>query len=65
MWDYLIGITFIPVLFFGWLVVQSLARLFARAHPELGMPREEGTGCGHDCQCSNGSCDYKNDLAQR
>lgn len=56
MLDYLIAMTLIPLLLFGWLIVQALARNFAKAHPEFGPPREEGTGCGKSCLCSDGQC---------
>ena len=36
----------------GWVLVQHLARLFARRHPEFGPLREEGAGCGTWCGCS-------------
>jgi hypothetical protein len=40
----------------GWIAVQSLAREFARRHPEWG-PYREKAGCGGDCSCSGGgSC---------
>ena len=61
MWDYLIGIALVPLLLFGWLLVQSLARLFARAHPEFGEAREEGSGCGSSCLCKGGTCQRKTD----
>ena len=44
-------------LLIGWLVIQHLARIFARRHPELGPLREEGQGCGSSCGChGKGSC---------
>jgi len=49
----IIAITAIFALLLGWLLVQSLARLFARKHPELGPAREEGQGCGSSCGCQN------------
>ena len=49
----IIAITAIFALLLGWLLVQSLARLFARKHPELGPAREEGQGCGSSCGCHN------------
>ncbi|EGW53017.1 hypothetical protein [Candidatus Endoriftia persephonae] len=57
MWDYLIAMSVIPLLLLGWLLVQSLARRFAKAHPEFGPPPQEGGGCGGNCLCgSGGSC---------
>ena len=55
MADYLIGMLVVPLLLLGWLTVQSLARIYAKAHPELGPCREEGGGCGASCRC-NGHC---------
>ncbi|MDH3354196.1 MAG: hypothetical protein OEL79_03140 [Chromatiales bacterium] len=47
----------ILTLLLGWLVIQHLARIFAKRHPELGPAREEGQGCGSSCGCQNkGSC---------
>jgi hypothetical protein len=60
MGDYLIGILSVPLLLLGWLTVQSLARLYARAHPDLGPYREEGGGCGAGCHC-DGGCKAKRD----
>jgi len=54
--DFLIAMLVIPLLLLGWLVVQSIARLFARKHPEFGPAREEGAGCGSSCMCSKGHC---------
>ena len=40
----------------GWVVVQQLAREFARRHPEFG-PYVEKRGCGGNCSCgSSGTC---------
>ncbi|MCU7904578.1 MAG: chemotaxis protein [Candidatus Thiodiazotropha sp. (ex Epidulcina cf. delphinae)] len=61
MIDYLIAITIIPMLLLGWLIVQSIARRFAKLHPESGPPREEGSGCGKSCPCSGGSCQHQGD----
>ena len=47
----IIAVIAIFTLLLGWLVVQSLARLFANKHPELGPAREEGQGCGTSCGC--------------
>ena len=49
----IIARTAIFALLLGWLVVQSLNRLLAKKHPELGPAREEGQGCGSSCGCSN------------
>jgi hypothetical protein len=55
--NYLIGILIVPALLSLWLLVQYLARRYARAHPEFGAFREEGGGCGKSCSCSaGGSC---------
>jgi hypothetical protein len=52
-----IAVVSILILLLGWLLVQQLARLFARNHPELGPAREEGQGCGTSCGChGKGSC---------
>lgn len=56
MRDYLLAMVLLPLLMFGWLVVQGIARRFARAHPEFGPPREEGGGCGKSCSCHGGGC---------
>ena len=57
IWDFIIGMAVVPVLFIGWLLVQQASRLYAKAHPELGPAREEGAGCGKSCMCaSGGSC---------
>ncbi len=57
MWDYVIAMVLVPLLFFLWLIVQHAARLFAKAHPEFGPAKEEGAGCGKSCMCSSGgSC---------
>ena len=53
----IIAITLIFSLLLGWLFVQSLARLYAKRHPELGPAREEGQGCGSICGCHDkGMC---------
>jgi hypothetical protein len=56
---YLIAITIIFVALFGWIIVQSVARLFAARHPEFGPMREEGGGCGLSCNCTQGTCREK------
>jgi hypothetical protein len=57
MVDFVIASVAILVLLCGWLFVQQLARRFAAQHPEFGPAREEGSGCGHSCLCTGGSCD--------
>jgi len=52
MMNYLIAMLLIPALLIGWLLVQQMARRFAKAHPEFG-PFREGGGCGSSCGCSN------------
>ncbi|MCG7884870.1 MAG: chemotaxis protein [Candidatus Thiodiazotropha taylori] len=61
MIDYLIAMTIIPILLLGWLIVQSIARRFAKLHPEFAPPREEGAGCGKSCLCSGNSCQRQGD----
>jgi len=57
MIEYLTAIAVIFVLMLGWLLVQSMARNYARRHPEFGPLREDGDGCGSSCGCaSNGQC---------
>ncbi|TNF95089.1 MAG: chemotaxis protein [Gammaproteobacteria bacterium] len=51
----LIAMVLIFILLLGWLVVQAMARNFARKHPEFGPAREEGQGCGTSCLCSDKS----------
>jgi hypothetical protein len=46
MLKYLGTILLLFALLFGWVVVQSAARLYAKRHPEFGCYREEGSGCG-------------------
>lgn len=56
----IIAIVSIFCLLLGWLVVQSLSRLYARKHPEFGPAREEGQGCGTSCNCiDKESCQKK------
>ncbi len=52
----------ILLLMLGWVLVQRLARLFARRHPEFGAYREGGScGSGH-CSCGNAdSCERGNE----
>lgn len=47
----------ILVLLLGWIAVQKVARAFARRHPEFGVYREAGTGCGTG-KCACVSADY-------
>ncbi|WP_455198813.1 hypothetical protein [Kaarinaea lacus] len=49
----IIAIAIIFLLLLGWLVVQSLSRLYAKKHPEFGPAREEGQGCGKNCSCAD------------
>ena len=55
MWTYLITVAIILFLMLLWITVQSLARQFAKEHPEFGPPREEGGGCGLSCHCTDRS----------
>ncbi|MBT8439398.1 MAG: chemotaxis protein [Gammaproteobacteria bacterium] len=60
MMKYIIAITAVPLLLLGWLLVQQMGRHFAKHHPELGVFREEGGGCGKSCSCSGkSSCQNK------
>ncbi len=52
MGNYITAMLIIPGLLFAWLVVQFLAREFARRHPEFGPAREDGEGCGGECSSS-------------
>jgi len=61
MIEYLTAIAVIFILMLGWLLVQAIARNFARRHPEYGPFREEGAGCGSSCGCANkGQCSKRN-----
>jgi hypothetical protein len=52
----LLASTVILVVLLGWVLVQQVAREFARRHPEWG-PYREKVGCGGKCSCaSGGSC---------
>jgi len=53
MRDFLIAPLLVFLVLGAWLLVQAIARNFARSHPEFGPPREEGGGCGADCRCSS------------
>ena len=59
MTQYLIAMLVVPALLIGWLLVQQIARNFAKSHPELGAYREEGGGCGKSCGCKGSSCQRK------
>ena len=59
MTQYLIAMLLVPALLIGWLLVQQIARNFAKSHPELGPYREEGGGCGKSCGCKGNSCQRK------
>ena len=59
MWQYIVGMLLVPALLIGWLVVQQVARRFAKTHPEFGPYREEGGGCGNSCGCKGSSCQRK------
>ena len=53
---YLLPVVIILIVMLLWVLVQHLARQFARRHPEFG-PYPDGPGsCGG---CSNGSCSRK------
>ena len=56
MFRILAAMLLVPALLLGWIVVQEIARRFARTHPELGAFREEGGGCGKNCCCHGGQC---------
>lgn len=51
--NYLIAIIGILLLLAGWLLVQTITRLYAQRHPEFGPWREEGQGCGKSCGCTS------------
>jgi hypothetical protein len=57
--NYFIAMGGIMLLLLFWVVIQHFARLYAAKHPEFGATREEGSGCGSTCICSNkekGNC---------
>jgi len=56
--NYVIAIAGILLLLVGWLLVQTITRLYAQRHPEFGPWREDGNGCGKSCSCS-GKCSAK------
>ena len=51
----------ILLLMLGWVLVQQMARLFARRHPEFGAYREDGSCGSGNCSCGNNtSCERGN-----
>lgn len=52
MRSYIAAFAVIFGLFLGWVVVQFVARAFARRNPGFGPAREEGGGCGKTCLCA-------------
>jgi hypothetical protein len=59
MVDFIIAVGLILLLLIGWIFIQQLSRHYAQQHPQFGPPREEGSGCGKSCLCSNGNCKNK------
>jgi hypothetical protein len=57
MLDYLLAVGLILLVLVGWILVQRAARIYAARHPEFGPAKEEGSGCGKGCSCSQGHCD--------
>ncbi|OQX31918.1 MAG: hypothetical protein B0D96_03620 [Candidatus Sedimenticola endophacoides] len=56
MLKFLLASLVIMVVLTGWVLVQQMARRFARNHPEFG-PYVEKAGCGGHCSCARGgSC---------
>lgn len=56
---YVVAILSMLALLAAWVAVQSIARRFARRHPEFGEYREERGGC---CgACSGSSCSRKSE----
>ena len=53
MRDFLVAAGGIMLMLGGWILVQQLARQFARRHPEFG-PYVEKRGCGGNCSCAGG-----------
>jgi hypothetical protein len=53
MFRYLLAMAIILLIMLGWVAVQFLARAYAARHPEFGPAREEGSGCGAHCRCSD------------
>ncbi|HEB94974.1 MAG TPA: chemotaxis protein [Sedimenticola thiotaurini] len=59
MLDFVIAAAVIMAMLGGWILVQQMARRFARRHPEFG-PYTEKRGCGGNCSCAGGeSCQKK------
>lgn len=56
MVDLMLAISLVMAVLGGWILVQKLARDYAARHPEFGPAKEEGSGCGKSCLCSNGRC---------
>ncbi len=53
MLDFFIASGAIMGMLGGWILVQQMARRFARRHPEFG-PYVEKRGCGGNCSCAGG-----------
>lgn len=51
MFNLLITIIIIFTVLIAWVLIQQAARKFAAIHPELGVIKEEGLGCGKNCGC--------------
>jgi hypothetical protein len=49
---YLMTVLIVLAMFAAWLAVRASARWYAARHPEFGVLREEGQGCG----CGNHKC---------
>ncbi len=55
--NYILAMGLIMLVLLGWVSVQHVSRLFAKRHPQFGVAREEGGGCGKSCLCAGGgSC---------
>lgn len=60
MATYATTIAVIFSLLVAWVLVQQVARLFARRHPEFGPYREKGSCGGGGCgSCEGDSCGKK------
>ncbi len=59
MTDFFIATILIFAALMGWIWVQQLARHFAERYPQFGPAREEGSGCGSSCMCTDGTCPNK------
>jgi len=64
MAEFLIAIISILLLLSGWLLIQHWTRQYAERHPEFGPAKEEGSGCGKSCLCSNGRCKSKQQTSE-